>query len=45
MINFRQGKCKVLTEHLMGAGRPNLDQDLELRPEKVAFELSAEGGR
>lgn len=45
VMNFRQAKYQVLTEHFMGADRPNLDQGLELSPVEVAFELSPEGWR
>lgn len=40
VMNCRQGQYKVLGERLMGADRPNLDQDLELSSEEVVFELS-----
>lgn len=42
-MNFRQAKYQVLTEHFVGADRPNLDQGLELASVEVAFELSPEG--
>lgn len=42
VMNFRQGKYKVLTEPLMGADKPNLDQELELSSEEVAFDIDVE---
>lgn len=37
VMNFRQEKYKVL-----GADRPNLDQELELSSEEVAFDIDVE---
>lgn len=42
MRSSRQGKYKALTEHLMRADRPHLDQELELPTEEAAFEPSPE---
>lgn len=44
-MNFRRGKYKVLTEPLMGADKPNLDQELELSSEEVAFDIDVKDKR